>query len=212
MRVAAFWSGGYLPPSARGTVSTALVSVADYYATLCAVAGLSAAFCAEDARAAAAGLPPIDSRNVWSLVTGQDATPTRTELPIDASVLLTAASPSSGPWWKLFTSARVSGAGRTAPVFPNASSSDPEGEALACRPGGCLFDVWGDPTESQDVAAAHPDIVAAMGARLAALAEAFYSNQDSGGTSLCPAGTADCLCWAAEHLHGGALGPFHKWP
>ncbi len=84
---------------------------------------------------------------------------------------------------------------------------------MVCGKGGCLFDVWGDPSESVDVAQQHPEVVAAMGARLGVLAQGFYSNSDKGGTSECPQGIKeDCLCWAAENNHGGFVGPFHTWP
>ena len=210
IRVASMWSGGFLPPSSRGTVSQDLVSVADYYMTFCILSGLSEEECQDDPAAASGGLPPIDSRDVWGLVTGLNSTPTRTELPIDATVFLNATQ--GGPWYKLFTNPRVVGAGRTGPVYPNSSSPDPEGEFMDCKKGGCLFDVFLDPSESNDISAQHPDIVASMGARLSELAQGFYSNSDTGGTDICPQGTRDCLCWAATNVHGGFLGPFHTWP
>lgn len=209
VRVAAMWSGGYLPPAARGTTSTALVSVADYYATFCELAGLTAAACAADALAAAGGLPPIDSRSAWDAVVN-GGPPPRAELPIDASVLIAV---NGTRWWKLFTNPHVVGAGWTGPVFPNSTSQDPEGPTMACKKGGCLFDVFADPGERDDVAAQFPDVVAAMGARLDALAQTFYSNSDTGGTDVCPPGTkGDCLCWAAENLWGNFVGPYHTWP
>ena len=48
---------------------------------------------------------------------------------------------------------------------------------------GCLFDVEADSTEQEDVAAAHPDVVAALTARLAELAPSFYSNNETGTDS-----------------------------
>ena len=181
--------------------------------TFCMLAGLSQASCQEDPLAAAGGLPPIDSRSVWALVTGQDASPVRTELPIDGAVFIVANSSTSGPWYKLFTSPHVVGAGRTGPVFPNSTSPDPEAPTMQCARGGCLFDIWGDEAEEHDIAAQHPELVASMGARLSELAKGFYSNSDTGGMDLCPNGISpeSCLCWAATNLHGGFLGPFHKW-
>ena len=209
VRVAAMWSGGYIPPAARGTTSHALVSVADYYATLCEVAGVAPVDCAADALAAGGGLPPIDSRSVWDAVVN-GGPPVRSELPIDATVLLAV---NGSRWFKLFTSPRVAGAGWTGAVFPNSSSPDPEGAEMDCERGGCLFDVWADPGETTDLAAQFPGVVADMGARLAALAEGFYSNSDAGGRDVCPEGTkGDCLCWAAQNLWGGFVGPYHTWP
>ena len=204
IRMTALWSGGYLPAAARGTAAEGLVSVADYAATLCALAGGAA--CGADARAAAGGLPPPDSLDVWAHVTGANATSPRAELAVDAGVLLRA---DGAALWKLMLG-DFGGAGWTGPTFPNASGADPKAVALACAPA-CLFDVRADAGEHRDLAAARPDIVAAMTARLAALRPGFYSNSDRGGRDLCPAGTADCLCYAAEHTYGGFLGPFHEF-
>ena len=66
MRVAAFVSGGYLPPAVRGTAIDEPVHIADWYATYCALANVSSF----DPVAAAAGLPPVDSLNVWPLLSG----------------------------------------------------------------------------------------------------------------------------------------------
>lgn len=209
VRVAAMWAGGYLPPASRGTTSHALVSVADYYATFCGLAGGAPGDCAADALAARGGLPPVDSRSAWDAVVN-GGPPIRDELPIDASVLLAV---NGSKWWKLFTNPHVVGAGRTGPVFPNASSPDPEGPTMQCKKGGCLFDVMADPSETQDVASQFPEVVASMGARLGVLAQSFFSNSDAGGADVCPTGTrGDCLCWAAENLWGNFVGPFHTWP
>jgi arylsulfatase B len=208
IRVAAMWSGGYIPISARGTTSHALVSVADYYATFCELGGLSPALCAADPLAESAGLPAIDSRNVWEAVVHNGA-PVRNELPIDKTVLLLV---NDTRWWKLFTQKEVPGAGWTGPVFPNSTSPDPDLPTMTCESGGCLFDVMADPGETHDLARQFPDVAAAMGARLAVLVEGFYSNSDAGGQSMCPISVKqDCLCWAAQHLWGNFVGPFHKW-
>ena len=55
IRVSAFVSGGYLPPSARGTKVEGMISVADWYGTLGKLAGADPT----DPKAAASGLPPI---------------------------------------------------------------------------------------------------------------------------------------------------------
>ena len=173
VRVSAMWGGGYLPPAARGTTSHGLVHIADYYMTLCLLAGLPAAECARDDLAAAAGLPPIDSLDVWPLVV-EGGAPVRNEVPVGPDVLLKV-DYSTNQWWKLFTSPRVPGAGWTGPIFPNSTSPDPEAPVMECAKGGCLFDVMADPGERNDVAAQHPQIVATLTARLAELSKSFYS-------------------------------------
>ena len=52
-----------------------VIHEADWYATFCALAGADPT----DRSAAAAGLPPPDSFDVWPLITGANATSPRTE-------------------------------------------------------------------------------------------------------------------------------------
>jgi arylsulfatase I/J len=78
VRVNAFLSGGFLPQAARGTVYNELMTAWDWMATFSAVAGVDPT----DHRAAAAGLPPIDSINQWDrLVSKTDVAP-RTFIPL----------------------------------------------------------------------------------------------------------------------------------
>ena len=93
VRVNAFVSGGLVPPEKRGSRSSSLVAIWDWYATLATLAGLGADQLV-DRRAAAAGLPPVDSIDQSAhllgraeLATEPAATPTlapapRTELPL----------------------------------------------------------------------------------------------------------------------------------
>lgn len=197
VRVPAFVSGGFLPPSRRGAVEEGPVHIADWLATLAGVAGVPF----EDARAAAAGLPPVESLDLWPLLSGANATSPRAEFPISAQVLVA--------WpYKLLLGPQ-DWAGRTGEVYPNASSVAPANSPnqWAFCGAGCLFDVAADPREEADVAGAHPGVVAAMTARLAELAAGFFSNNDT-GVDACPAGTLLCGCWAAVHVHGGFLGPY----
>lgn len=61
IRVPALLAGGALPAHATGTTSQSLVTAWDWYATYAALAAVDPT----DEAAAAAGLPPIDSINVW---------------------------------------------------------------------------------------------------------------------------------------------------
>ena len=58
LRVNSFVSGGFLPAHVRGSKCDQYVHTADIYATLAEAAGIPTV---SDSRAAAAGLPPIDS-------------------------------------------------------------------------------------------------------------------------------------------------------
>lgn len=208
VRTAAFVSGGYLPPSARGTTLEAPVHIADWFATLCGLAGVDPA----DARAAAASppLPPVDSVDVWPLLTGANGSSPRTEIPVSPSVLMQFddGGRAGAPIWKLMVG-KFSRAGWQGPTYPNASSpaSDPDAVDHDCG-AGCLFDVRADPTEHDDLAAAQPARVSAMAARLAVLRAGMFSNNDT-GANLCPPGTpGDCACWMAANVYGGYLGPW----
>ena len=65
--------------------------------------------------------------------------------------------------------------------------------------GGCLFNVLTDPTEHDDVAADHPDIVAAMYARILEIQNTTFSPKR---------GTDDGAACAAAQKYGGFWGPF----
>jgi arylsulfatase A-like enzyme len=203
IRVAAFASGGFLPPAARGTVNNGMLHIADFYGTYCGLAGVDPT----DALAAAAGLPPVDSLDVWPLISGANLTSPRNELPVSPQTLIQGT-------WKLITEQQIE-ATWSGPNYPNSSSVnnpvDP-GPKLLC-PNGCLFDVVSDMTEHVDVAAQHPDVVASMTARLKELSQSFFDNSDDfTATSVCPPGVVNasspCACWAAINIWGGYFGPW----
>ena len=211
VRANAFASGGYLPPAVRGTTNGGLMHVADWYATYCALGGGSAEFCAADARAAAVGLPPVDSVDLWPLLSGANATSPRAEVPIDIVGMSTGIVTAR---WKFLAGNQI-GAGWEGPTFPNASSQahDPYQLHLDCPDTGCLFDLEADPTEQVDVAAQHPDVAAALAARVAVLAPSFYSNNETGvDNPLCAGKPAKmpCACFLAMpgQLWDGYFGPY----
>jgi arylsulfatase B len=172
IRVAAWLSGGALPTAVRGSVQRGLMHGADWLATLCGLAGGTAAACVADARAAAAGLPPIDSLDLWPLLSGANASSPRFEFAASAATLVTArfklieGQPGSASW---------QGA-----LWPNASSpAQLINPVVADCATGCLFDVNGDPGEHIDVAAAFPAELADARARLAAWRATFYTNNET---------------------------------
>jgi len=66
VRVCAALNGGFLPDSVRGTtLSTGLIHIADWYATLGGIAGYNGT---DDPAAAASGLPPVRSFDELSLM------------------------------------------------------------------------------------------------------------------------------------------------
>lgn len=67
IRVNALVSGGFLPQDARGTKTEGLITGWDWYATFVSMAGEDPT----DKVAEMAGLPPIDSYNMWPMISGQ---------------------------------------------------------------------------------------------------------------------------------------------
>ena len=182
-----------------------MISVADWYSTLGKLAGADPT----DHQAAAVGLPPIDSYDVWPLVIGETKTSPRQELPVNANTLI------SGRF-KLLTGS-VSPAGWTGPAYPNASSGHGDAGAvlLNCTTPGklaCLFDVVQDPEERHDIALEQPELVQTLIKRLAQLSKSFWANRER-GVDACPPGTPPpCACWMAKHKYGGFLGPYQEVP
>ena len=209
IRLNAFASGGFLPAALRGTTYEGLMHLEDVYATLCALAGVDAA----DKRAAAAGLPPIDSLDMSPVLLGVNATSPRTEIVIGSSdnndhhgnTIVAGVIDAEG--WKLVLG-NVDPAFFQGEVYPNSTTAehqphlvcgDPDASGAAAGPG-CLFNVFTDPSETNDVAAANPARVKALRQRVAALQATVY-NPDRGDI-------ARTMCETGLSKWGGFLGPF----
>ena len=206
VRVNALASGGALPPAVRGTLSGAFVAIEDWYTTFCGLAGVDPT----DARAAAAGLPPVDGLDVWPVLSGASASSGRRLQFLGSSdgtpgvgntivqgvirvedgfkLLLGTANPA---FWQ-------------GPTFPNASSGG-DFAGLACgdpnaKGPGCLFNVYSDPYETHDRAAELPHIVVELRAKIAE-AQASVYNPDRGEPD------HRLFCGQAVR-NGGFIGPF----
>ena len=196
IRTLGFVSGGYLPTSVRGTQQEGVVHLADWYGTFCAMGGVDP----YDPVAAAAGLPPVQSVNVWPLISGANTTWPRTEIPVSPQTLI--------QWPYKLTTGQNAFATWQGPVYPNASSDDAAIGAYANCGTGCLYDLTSDPNEHNDISANNTALVAAMSTRLTALTAGFFSNNDT-GVNACPANvTLLCGCWMAVNKWGSFLGPY----
>ena len=204
MRVAAMVGGGFLPAAARGTRVAAMTHTADWLATLCGLAGGDAAFCGRDGRAAAAGAPPIESLDLWPLITGTNATSPRLGFAASPSTLV------SGKYKLLLGD--VGSASWMGEVWPNASSPQQNVEAFTahCGAEGCLYDVEGDPGEHSNVAGENAGVVARMKAELAAATKTFWINNETGVCAHNKSLSIDsaCACDAASVVWGGFMGPY----
>mmetsp|Transcript_55934 Transcript_55934/g.142268 ORF Transcript_55934/g.142268 Transcript_55934/m.142268 type:complete len:542 (+) Transcript_55934:112-1737(+) len=192
VRVNAFVSGGAIPRSKRGSKLEDYMHMADWYATFCAIAGVSVA----DERAARAGLPPVDGIDHSDLLLGGAASGTGKRLEIHHSPRAL----TSGRW-KLITGGmtpleykinqrRTLGNG----FIPFSDyldgwdvAANPYRHSTYCR-SGCLYDVFTDPYEERDVAKENWQIVSQMKARLDELNRgAFLPNRGKPDKRACAA-------------------------
>merc|ERR1712154_373022 len=150
IRSASFVNGGYLPSDRRGQEENGMIHISDWYSTFCALNSIDPT----DTKAAKAGIPPIDSLNVWDLIAGINATSPRYELAIDNNTLMQGK-------YKLITGTNVNYASWGGPTFPNATTPQHPvaGTELHCTRTPCLFNVEEDMTEHADIAEENGDIV-----------------------------------------------------
>jgi arylsulfatase B len=198
VRVNAFVTGGYVPAAKRGTTAEGLVAIEDWYATFCALAGANP----HDPVAAAAKLPQPDGLNQWPYLSGANATPPRQYVYMGSSDASNAAGKAivtgvlRNDGYKLLLG-KLANNWWTGPVYPN-SSTYPSG-SHDCGDG-CLFNVFTDPSEYEDIAAAHPQVVAEL-TRVATEYQATAYNPQRGVDD----GEA---CQKAFNVHDGFWGPF----
>jgi len=198
IRVNAFASGGYLPTAVRGSKLEGIIHIADWYRTLTqGIAGVDPT----DHWAADSGLPPIDSLDVWPMLSGQNFTSPRESILVTEDLIIV------GEWKYVKGGANMAEAERGGPHYPNASTAtDPiEGHSFTCPEQGCLFNVVKDPFEEMEVSSQHPEVVASMKAELDRQGQTIWSQPHP----LSP----DCKK-AALQLYNGFYGPFKEvhWP
>jgi len=208
VRVPAFVAGGRLPNASRGASLAGFVSSEDWYPTFCGLAGVDAA----DARAAAAGLPPVDGFDVWPMLSRANASTPRAAHFLGSS----AAGPAAATLvqgvirvadgWKLLIGS-VGPSFWTGSTYPNASSqravAPPPlecGDPATGTGPGCLFNILADPHETLDAAAAHPSVVAELRELIAEAQRGVYSPDR---------GAADTERFCSQAVeYGGFVGPF----
>ena len=196
----AFVSGGYLPESRRGKIENGMIHITDWYATFADIIG----FDPTDERAKKSGLPPIDSMNMWPLITGENSTSPRTEYPVNDWVLIQNN-------YKYIVNTSLNWASWGGYLFPNSTSPDhPIQYTMLNCSNGCSFNLENDMTEHVNVINENSDIAKKMNDRLEELKKGYYSNNEP-GIPLCPDNiNISCQCWAAFNLYDGFYGPSHK--
>jgi arylsulfatase I/J len=207
VRVNAFVAGGLVPAARAGAVEHALAGSEDWFRTCCGLAGVDAA----DARAAAAGLPPVEGYDLWPLLSGANSTPPRTEVWLGSNHPGDTDSSDSpmvqglirADGYKVLYGNVIENAWTSA-FYPNATTNWCDTCALDCgtiQEPTCLFNVFDDPTEHINLAAAKPDIVAAMAARLQELQAGIFAPMRGKPDD------ADA-CYAGDVTWKGFVGPF----
>eukprot|EP00935_MAST-01C_sp_MAST-1C-sp1_P001547 g1547.t1 len=216
IRVAAFASGGFLPASVRGTKQEGLMAGWDWYATMASLAGVDPT----DTTAASAGLPPIDSFDMWPMLSGQNSTSprrrfeagdnvggddkgaggTRHDTLVGAIII---------PPYKILlgdgNNETLDNACWPGPVHPNTSAADAGCMAMKQTCGrtpetGCLYDVYADEGEHNNLAAAKPDVYNSMLAELHEVQQGVYSPmRGARSKAACEKGLGD---------YGSFWGPF----
>jgi len=148
MRVAAFISGGFVPPTLRGTTNShTFMHVADWYPTVCGLAGADPT---DDVKGSDGVVRGIDGKDLWAQLTQGSMVQPHDYIPLTD---LTIIQPSTG--WKLV----FNGGGNSWWWTPNGSRS--ENAAEECKKP-CLFNITADPGERVDLSTANPDIVKAL--------------------------------------------------
>jgi arylsulfatase I/J len=126
---------------------------------------------AADQRAAAAGLPAVDSMNLWPYLSGQTSSSPRTEIHLSKVSYI------SGRYKLLVTRSASTSACWGGTFYPNSSTATgphdgpfggPCTTTIDCGSKGCLFDVVTDSSEYHDLAAdaAHNVTIASVMANL----------------------------------------------
>jgi hypothetical protein len=185
--------------------------IACRYATFAALAGVSSA----DPRAAAAGLPPPDSLDVWGYISGAVDTSPRTSFQVDEHCIVTdgykllTGKQKGAPgkqyafrpvWISIlsFGTCQKLGACWAGPHVPNASRIDCT-SILNCSTG-CLYNIFEDPLEQRDLAPnpAYASRLAAMQTQLLSANNHIFSPDR---------GTTDPRACAQVRANGGCETP-----
>ena len=169
-----------------------------------------------DTRAAKANLPPIDSVDLWPLISGTNSTSPRAELHIGSNSGGDESGRTSGitlvgglivPPYKILVGdgpgSILDMAGWPGPQWPNVSSSvDYANVTQVCGrtlETGCLYDVYADPNEHNNMIASNPAIWTKLLARMDEVNKTVFSPIR---------GTANPSACATALKNGGFWGPF----
>lgn len=192
IRVNAFASGGILPAKVRGTKLSEMIHIVDWFATFATLAGQST----YDSRGAASNLPPVDSLDMWPLLSGENGTSPRDTVLVTKTLLL-------HKQWK-FSRGNMIESSWGGEHYPNGTTIKDNNwisnyTNVCSQKTGCLYDVVADMTEQNDVAAKHPAVVKELDILMTAIGSTIYEASHAED----PACTV-----AALTEYGGFYGPW----
>ena len=215
VRVSAFVSGGALSASLRGTKRAGLMHVADLHATLCRLAGAPLG-------GQEHGVPPVDSLDMWDYLSGKVERSPRTEVPLSTvnwhglhfNFSLNESAAVIVGRHKLVVGSQGYLGFWQGPQYPNKST--PCGHKLAgqrvCGAGcgtGCVFDIFADPGEHNDLAAKLPQLKSQLLARLQQMREeAYQTDGDETMLNVSGIGWTKRAATEAKDAAGGFWGPY----
>ena len=230
IRVNGWVSGGALPDAVRSTKKSGLATPWDWWSTFAEIGGNIDPV---DHKAAAAGLPPVDSISQWQYWSGATDTPPRKVLAVGSCVspslrrrhpenhgfdlwcttpddvttaggVLVDEGPGGG-LWKLLREPVIPMNGWQGPSFPNLTVSTDYSKDLGreCADG-CLFQLDADPTEHHDVSADPAN--AARVKKMGALLKKLNASAFTPDRGTGP--DFEASCEAAHERWGGFWGPF----
>jgi hypothetical protein len=178
------------------------IHIADWYTTLVRLAGVDDG---PNDDSQAGRFPPIDSLDIWPLLSGVKSSSPRQEIPLSKYALI------QGDFKLIYDpNHNIDQSGWTGPIYPNASSASADiFVKLDCREG-CLFDVANDRGEHRNLAKEMPVRLQAMKHRLLELQGGFFENNDKADDNCPKELEMPCACWMAINKYGGFLGPYQE--
>jgi len=226
MRVAAFVSGGVVPGRLRGTSSSLVMHIADWYPTLCNLAGVSAAddppvppLPVDPSRPSADiygnhSFPPVDGVDVWPLLTSASAVNSSAAHPV---LMLSTETMIAGRY-KLVVAqpdpaTMSASAVKNGWKYPNGTWLDADDGLYGCNAyknrshfEPCVFDLDADPYEVDNLAAAQPDLVFTLWALLnRTQLTAFHARSPAALLGTCNASCARGV-WGRSAVWGQPFG------
>merc|ERR1712032_389112 len=104
------------------------------------------------------GLPPVDSVDVWPMISGRNLTSPRETILVTNKLLV------HKQWKYVAGGAKMIESAWGGPVYPNASTPNDsiDGHQFQYPKQGCLFDVVADRSERHEVSAKYPQVVQSL--------------------------------------------------